>query len=580
MLQIVPDYCSRRDNLCLQGPGHPTLEWITLVAAAPVTSMTVGRQKKIICIEFSLAQTQESTATMFAVPGWSVAPNNLKVQTIEKPKAKEDAATLADNGEESNSTKKRKRSGKSKASAINPANLADLWETVIEGKEKPKKEKSKKRQKVSGDEQNGGEGNTEETGAGKQKPVEGTEAAGGSENEAKLAELKSEKKKKKKAKKERQEDGEKDSSNAAQAAAAAPPPPKPVANLTPLQASMRQKLVSARFRHLNQTLYTTPSAHSLSLFKDNPEMFSEYHEGFRRQVEVWPENPVDSYISQILTRGAIKGHQRKTTEVQSQSELALPRTGGTCNIADLGCGDAALSTKLQPHLKNLHLKIHSFDLQSPSPLVTKADIANLPLPDNSIDVAIFCLALMGTNWVDFIEEAFRILRWKGELWIAEIKSRFGRVGKSSSKVVSHSVGHLKKNAKPLDKKAARAHEEASHDAIAAVEVDGQTDPNAATDVSAFIEVLSKRGFVLQGAGKGGEKDAVDLRNKMFVKMHFVKGSTPIKGKGVPIPKGAEKMGMETWKPKAKGGSKFIDDAEEQHVSSEAGVLKPCVYKLR
>jgi ribosomal RNA-processing protein 8 len=301
-------------------------------------------------------------------------------------------------------------------------------------------------------------------------------------------------------------------------------------------------------------------------------MFTEYHEGFRRQVEVWPENPVDGYIVQIQARGKVRGPQPKGSEI-SQNETALPRTEGTCSIADLGCGDAALSTALQPVTKKLHLKIHSFDLQSPSPLVTKADIANLPLPDNSIDVAIFCLALMGTNWVDFIEEAFRILRWKGELWIAEIKSRFGRVGKS--KVVSHSIGNRKR---PLDQKIQKRQEEEADDAVAAVEVDGHEDRNAETDVSAFVEVLRKRGFVLKGEGRGGESSAIDLSNKMFVRMHFIKGATPIKGKYVPVPKGMEKMGLETWKKKPKG--KFIDEDAEEHVSSEANVLKPCVYKLR
>lgn len=514
---------------------------------------------------------------MFAVPGWSVSSSSLKTQSIENPKPEAKGAPQTNKDEsEAKSNKKRKRSGKSKASDVNPANLADLWETVIEGKPKPKKEKSKKRQKISEDKDNAGR--VEEVSApnGEESPNEdGAVGSIGGEAQSTAAELEK-KKKKKKPKKERSGTSNEESTAESATNAAPPPPLKPVAQLTPLQASMRQKLVSARFRHLNQTLYTTPSAHSLSLFQENPEMFTEYHEGFRRQVEVWPENPVDGYIAQIKARGAVKGHQRKGSEKDAQTEEALPRTGGNCNIADLGCGDAALSTALQLYTKKLHLKIHSFDLQAPIPLITKADIANLPLPDNSIDVAIFCLALMGTNWVSFIEEAFRILRWKGELWIAEIKSRFGRVGKS--KVVAHSVGNRQTNKKPVDKKAHKRQEEEADDAVAAVEVDGHEDRNAETDVSAFVEVLRKRGFVLKGEGQGGETGSIDLSNKMFVKMHFVKGLTPIKGKCVPVPKGMEQMGLETWKKKPKG--KFIDEEADEHISSEAGVLKPCVYKLR
>jgi ribosomal RNA-processing protein 8 len=519
---------------------------------------------------------QDCQSTMFAVPGWSVSSNNLKTQAVEKPKAGTNGALAATNDDAAEAkSKKRKRSGKSKGSEVNPANLADLWETVIEGKPKAKKEKSTKRQKTSLPEGNPVVSKVDGV-AGESSIPPQDESEGGPVVEGQVPALQTEKKKKKKkSKREEIENIASEEKPAAETAAKAiPPVSKPATHLTPLQASMRQKLVSARFRHLNQTLYTTPSAHSLSLFQENPEMFTEYHEGFRRQVEVWPENPVNGYISQIEARGKVRGPQKKAGEKDTPSDMPLPRTDGTCNIADLGCGDAALSTTLQPRIKKLHLKIHSFDLQAPSPLITKADIANLPLADGSVDVAIFCLALMGTNWVSFIEEAFRILRWKGELWIAEIKSRFGRVGKS--KVVAHSVGNRQR--KPLDKKALKRQEEEADDAVAAVEVDGHENRNAETDVTAFVEVLRKRGFVLRGEGQGGATSAIDLSNKMFVKMHFVKGLTPIKGKCVPVPKGMEKMGLETWKKKPKG--KFIDEETDDHVSSEASVLKPCVYKLR
>ena len=44
----------------------------------------------------------------------------------------------------------------------------------------------------------------------------------------------------------------------------------------------------------------------------------------------------------------------------------------------------------------------------------------------------FCLSLMGTNYLDFIEEAFRILKQHGTLWIAEVKSRVMSKEESSS----------------------------------------------------------------------------------------------------------------------------------------------------
>jgi ribosomal RNA-processing protein 8 len=497
---------------------------------------------------------------MFAVPGWSVSPSLLKRQTVESPEPKpatNGAATPSAEGASKPNKKRKRSSGKSKALDVNSANVADLYETVIEGKPKVKsKEHSEKRQKISKD---GEEREDGEDVATKEK----------SEKKKKSKTLKEKRREKRAALQQSDEPSKTEHPSAAQAPAAASSKPTP--QLTPLQAEMRKKLISARFRHLNQTLYTTPSAHSLDLFSENPEMFTEYHEGFRRQVEVWPENPVDSYINDIKTRAKARGGPpRKGAETTSETVVPLPRTEKTCRIADLGCGDAALSQALQTDSKKLNLKIHSFDLYSPSPLVTRADIANLPLEEGSIDVAIFCLALMGTNWIDFIEEAFRVLRWKGELWVAEIKSRFGRVGGKKGGRVEHSVGYRQKGGKKEKKKSEE--DAVKDDAALMVEVDGNEDMKQETDVSAFVEVLRKRGFVLKGEG------AVDLSNRMFVKMHFVKGVTPIKGKCVPVPKGMEKMGLETWKKKPK--AKFLDAEEDVPASSEAGVLKPCVYKLR
>ena len=52
---------------------------------------------------------------------------------------------------------------------------------------------------------------------------------------------------------------------------------------------------------------------------------------------------------------------------------------------------------------------------------------------------------MGTNFLDFIKEAWRILIPRGELWIAEIKSRFGEssTAKDSEKIGEEFVNSLK-----------------------------------------------------------------------------------------------------------------------------------------
>ena len=69
-------------------------------------------------------------------------------------------------------------------------------------------------------------------------------------------------------------------------------------------------------------------------------------------------------------------------------------------------------------------EVHSFDLVPVKPHVKVCDMANLPLGDASVDIAVFCLSLMGTNYLDFVFEAVRILRMSGIIIISEVTSRF------------------------------------------------------------------------------------------------------------------------------------------------------------
>ncbi|KAI0815770.1 methyltransferase-domain-containing protein [Xylaria sp. FL0064] len=523
---------------------------------------------------------------MFAVPGWAVSADSLRAES---------AVTTPQAPKEVNVAKKRKR--QSVSTNVTTANVADLWDQVIEGRDRKKlksdedgatekasskkgsmpdgtprltlKEKKKlKKQKDRELNQNGAE----------HMIKDGPDSVSPAVDAEGLSETQKKKKRDKDSKghQDNQQNGPQNPVPAAEArikASAAPPAPK----LTPMQAAMKEKLVSARFRHLNETLYTKPSDESFQLFQDSPEMFQEYHEGFRRQVNVWPENPVDGYIEYIKLRGRQRHpHKSKpdqTVHAPTPSLNPLVRTNGICTIADLGCGDAKLATALQSEKKKLRLNLLSYDLQSPSPLVTKADIANLPLADGSVDVTIFCLALMGTNWLDFIEEAYRILTWKGELWVAEIKSRFGHVSnKNKNAPVNHSVGNRKKNQEKRGKgkgKGEDAETEESHSADLAVEVDGGEDRRQETDVTAFVEALRRRGFVLQS----NEKSAIDMSNKMFVKMQFVKAAQPSTGKGAVEARDSRRGGRK------KGGVKFID-TEEEDVVDESKILKPSVYKIR
>lgn len=540
---------------------------------------------------------------MFSVSGWSISAP-LKTQH-DVPKS----VTATGEGGKPPSNKRKRAAEKREKAGIPPVtkdNVDELWQKVIEGKTGPpqnpatKLRNEKKAAKKRKEREAAGESADKKSSTpnGKVK-APNPATAEGEEDEAAQP-------KKKKAKKDKPKDksqsgvaapkddtaedstaavptpqnpgtkarNEKKKQKKASEPAAPPPVPASVASkLTPLQQGMAAKLASARFRHLNEKLYTSPSEEALELFTKEADTFESYHSGFRQQVEVWPENPVDGYLADIQARanirfnrkGEVKGHK---IEGRPPGEKEIPRTQGACTIADLGCGDARLASELFPKQQKLNVKILSFDLHSPNKFVKKADIANLPLPDGGINVAIFCLALMGTNWTDFIDEAWRILHWKGELWIAEIKSRFGRVSNGKGKVVDHSVGKRQRPRSKMsdkEKKILDSSLQAEEDTLA-VAVDGVESQNKETDVSAFVKVLKSRGFLLDGE----ENEAVDLSNKMFVKMRFLKAVAPVKGKN------AEGAAIEkaTWKPKK---AKFLDAEDEV---DESKVLKPCVYKLR
>ncbi|KIW32925.1 uncharacterized protein PV07_04438 [Cladophialophora immunda] len=375
---------------------------------------------------------------------------------------------------------------------------------------------------------------------------------------------------------------------------ALPPVPPLPAKLTPLQAKMRSKLTSARFRHLNETLYTTSSSAAMDLFTNSPDLFAEYHAGFSQQVkDSWPVNPVDRYISAIKTRGqiptafneSIKQQSTKDSKISLQSS-PLPRRRGLCAIADLGCGDAPLARGCQSAIKALKLKFHNFDLHTANTLVTKADISSLPLRDGEVDIAVFCLSLMGTNWINFVEEAWRILRGdgKGECWVSEVKSRFGRAKRQPGQSVENSVGKKRRKQQLKKKAGANGAEESDDEVREELFAEDSTTTETIgeeTDISAFVRVLARRGFLLR-------EESVDKSNKMFVSMVFVKSGVPTAGKYKGLKwNGREYQNVEEMKQKGRGragagrvGAGHEANVMEITVEEEAKVLKPCVYKTR
>ena len=572
---------------------------------------------------------------MFAVPGWSVSADKLKSQ--QEPTGS--SANLPTNGGDSHTAKegksKKRKRGHGKTNGINllTENVADLWEKHIEGrgsKQQPGPdsipEKSRRRKTRRTDEHDNMSVSENPRDAMRKdglpsksdiKPKTFKKPARASthfshdlqDGRTKYNERRDEAQQKVQRRKASASSQapppnnmtpDRPSALSSQSISSLPPssttisipPPAPSVSskLTPLQTAMRTKLISARFRHINETLYTTPSTHASSLFSTNPEAFASYHAGFRAQVASWPQNPVELFVQEIKDRGAAKDlesqkqlwkQQKKkgkkdvmkkpTVEANAENGARLdllPRSSksSTSTILDLGCGDASLQASLLPYTSSLNVHVQSFDLSKGdgpnAHLITVSDIAHLPLAEGSADVAIFCLALMGTNWVEFVTEAARVVRVGGECWVGEVRSRFVERKEAEKAKAGINVRNNKKKKKEGanadDPELMNGRIEVEEDEIAGKKIKEQE-----TDVGPFLDVFRRRGFALKGD--------VDTRNKMFLRMRFVRV------RNVTVDESVSGRQM-----KQRSSSKFIDKEDEMAVDpdEEAKVLKPCLYKTR
>ncbi|XP_064405137.1 ribosomal RNA-processing protein 8-like [Halichondria panicea] len=158
------------------------------------------------------------------------------------------------------------------------------------------------------------------------------------------------------------------------------------------QAKLEKKMDGARFRWINEQLYTTTGEEAKRMFEGDCELFKVYHLGFSAQVSKWPVNPLKRILSYVRS---------------------LPVD---LVVADFGCGEAKLA-------QSVLQKVFSFDLVACNSHVIACDMATVPLEVATVDVCVFCLSLMGTNVSDFIKEARRVMVINGKLKICEIVSR-------------------------------------------------------------------------------------------------------------------------------------------------------------
>ncbi|EDX07782.1 ribosomal RNA-processing protein 8 [Drosophila simulans] len=160
-----------------------------------------------------------------------------------------------------------------------------------------------------------------------------------------------------------------------------------------LASRLQSELLGGRFRYINEQLYSTTSRKAEALFRKDSSAFEAYHAGYRQQVEKWPINPLNRIIKTIMK---------------------IPKTA---IIGDFGCGEGKLA-------QSVPNKVYSMDLVAARSDIIACNMTDTPLQARSLDVAVYCLSLMGTDLNEFFLEANRVLNLHGSVYIAEIQSRF------------------------------------------------------------------------------------------------------------------------------------------------------------
>eukprot|EP01084_Bolivina_argentea_P017092 31921_1 len=148
-------------------------------------------------------------------------------------------------------------------------------------------------------------------------------------------------------------------------------------------------------------------------------------------IILFKKNGQNHHYKKIIKSITIK--LKKLTKIKDSNTNNSARKQ-TFLVADFGCGDAKIAKYFDKNYnkqKNTNMKVNvkSFDLISLNKYVIACNISNVPLSNESVDIVIFCLSLMGTNFHEYLIEANRVLKPNGLLKIVEVRSRFYGINK-------------------------------------------------------------------------------------------------------------------------------------------------------
>jgi hypothetical protein len=165
-------------------------------------------------------------------------------------------------------------------------------------------------------------------------------------------------------------------------------------NLYPeiLNSENRVQRMLSEFSELNKTWSITRSDNTHERLIKDPSEWYYYHTLYSESRKSWPEIPYIEIAKKLKDRPE-------------------------WIVGDFGCGENLLS-------KEIKNKVHAFDHVAIDNNVIACDIKNVPLEGNTLDVAVFSLSLMGSNYTDYFKEAYRTLKPYGNIFICEPASKW------------------------------------------------------------------------------------------------------------------------------------------------------------
>jgi ribosomal RNA-processing protein 8 len=175
--------------------------------------------------------------------------------------------------------------------------------------------------------------------------------------------------------------------------------PKP--STTKETSTQKKACAKSEISELHKEYKTLKSENLNNKFKQNPDLWTQYHQISEENEKSFPEE-------EIPRNRVIR-------------QLDKIKTKRTKRIVDLGCGKGQI---FQYYKDDKRFMFHNYDHISSNKTIISCDISNIPLEEDSVEICILSLAMWGSNCREYIQEANRILETGGKLYIIEPTKRW------------------------------------------------------------------------------------------------------------------------------------------------------------